>query len=123
MTIRELLDGIEKLDYVLPEFQREYVWGLERAKQLFVSLFNKYPTGSLLVWKTQNPPEIKNNAIDRERIGTTAILLDGQQRLTTLYLLVNNEIPPYYKEEEIAYDPRRLFFNVSSGELLYYQAI
>lgn len=123
MTIRELLDGIEKLDYVLPEFQREYVWGLERAKQLLVSLFRKYPTGSLLVWKTQNPPEIKNNAIDRERLGTTAIILDGQQRLTTLYLLINNEIPPYYKEEEIKNDPRRLFFNVSSGELLYYQAI
>ncbi|MCD6502031.1 DUF262 domain-containing protein [bacterium] len=123
MTIRELLDGIEKLDYVLPEFQREYIWGLERAKQLLVSLFKKYPTGSLLVWKTQDPPEIKNNAIDRDRIGTTAILLDGQQRLTTLYLLVKNKIPPYYKQEEIANDPRQLFFNVSSGKLLYYQAI
>jgi len=123
MTIRELLNGIEKLDYVLPEFQREYVWDLERAKQLLVSLFNKYPTGSLLVWKTESPPEIKNNAIARERIGTTAVLLDGQQRLTALYLLIKNEIPPYYKEEEIKHDPRGLFFNLSTGELKYYQAI
>ena len=122
MTIRELLEGIEKLDFVLPEFQREYVWDLEKAKQLLVSLYRKYPTGSLLVWKTENPPEIKNNAIDRDRIGTTSIILDGQQRLTTLYLLVNNGIPPYYTEKEISNDPRALFFNVSTGELRYHQA-
>lgn len=34
MTVRELMDGIEKLDLVLPEFQREYVWEKEQAKQL-----------------------------------------------------------------------------------------
>ncbi len=121
MTIRELLDGIEKLDFVLPEFQREYVWDLEKAKQLLVSLFKKYPTGSLLVWKTQNPPEIKNNAIDRERIGTTSIILDGQQRLTSLFLLINDKIPPYYSEKDIKNDPRGLYFNVETGEFRYYQ--
>ena len=34
MKIQELLDGIRKKDLVLPEFQREYVWSLEQAKQL-----------------------------------------------------------------------------------------
>jgi hypothetical protein len=69
MTIRELLDGIKQLDLVLPEFQREYVWEKEQAKQLLVSLIRGYPTGSLLVWKTDNPPDIKNSAIDKNRIG------------------------------------------------------
>lgn len=101
MTLLELLIGIEKKDIVLPEFQREYVWLLEQSKQLMISLYNGYPIGAFLFWKTDNPPEIKNYAIDKSKIGTKTVLLDGQQRLTTLYLLTNNEIPPYYNERDI----------------------
>lgn len=43
----EALDSIRKLDIVLPEFQREYVWTLEQAKQLVVSLVRGYPVGGL----------------------------------------------------------------------------
>ena len=109
MTIRELMDGIRKLDMVLPEFQREYVWEREQAKQLMVSLFRSYPTGSLLFWQTDNPPEIKNAALTRDKIGTTLVILDGQQRLTTLYLLTRGEIPPYYTENDLKTDPRTLY--------------
>lgn len=123
MTIRELLEGIKKLDLVLPEFQREYVWEKEQAKQLLVSLTRGYPTGSLLVWKTDNPPDIKNSAIDRERIGTTSVILDGQQRLTTLYLLTRGEIPPYYTTNDIHNDPRDLYFDLETGEFQYFQPL
>ncbi|MDD5742309.1 MAG: DUF262 domain-containing protein [Candidatus Peribacteraceae bacterium] len=119
MEIDKLLDGIEKLDLVVPEFQREYVWSLEDAKQLMISLFKEYPTGSLLMWETDEPPEIKNDAVQRGRIGLTKVILDGQQRLTTLYLLMRGAIPPYYNEEEIVYDPRHLHFNLKTGEFLY----
>jgi uncharacterized protein with ParB-like and HNH nuclease domain len=88
MKISELLDGIEKRDMVLPEFQREYVWGKEQAKQLVVSLVKDYPVGSLLFWKTDEPPELKNVDILPDKLGTVAVILDGQQRLTTLYMLV-----------------------------------
>ncbi|MCD6217131.1 DUF262 domain-containing protein [bacterium] len=121
MNIHELLEGIEKLDMVLPEFQREYVWEKEQAKQLLVSLYKGYPTGSLLFWKTDNPPDIKNDAVKRDKIGTTMVILDGQQRLTTLYLLIKNRIPPFYKEEEIKTDPRNLYFDVETGDFMYYQ--
>ena len=121
MKIRELLDDIKSLDLVLPEFQREYIWEKEQAKQLMVSLFKEYPTGSLLFWKTNNPPEIKNIELPQDKIGTTTVILDGQQRLTTLYLLIRNEIPPYYKEHEIKNDPRNLYFNLENGEFQYYQ--
>ena len=123
MTIRELMDGIRKLDMVLPEFQREYVWEREQAKQLMVSLFRSYPTGSLLFWKTDNPPEIKNAAITRDKIGTTLVILDGQQRLTTLYLLTRGEIPPYYTENDLKTDPRNLYFDLDSGDFQYFQAM
>ena len=48
MEIRQILDGAESLEMVMPEFQREYVWSIEDAKKLMVSLFRGYPTGSLL---------------------------------------------------------------------------
>ena len=121
MNIRDLMNGIEKHDLVLPEFQREYVWEKEQAKQLIVSLYKGYPTGSLLFWKTDKPPEIKNNAVNREKIGTTMVILDGQQRLTTLFLLIKDKIPPYYKEPDIINDPRNLYFDVATGTFMYYQ--
>jgi uncharacterized protein with ParB-like and HNH nuclease domain len=58
-NIGDLMAGIKRKDIVLPEFQREFVWSLEQSKQLMVSLIRKYPTGSLLFWKTEKPPEIK----------------------------------------------------------------
>ena len=121
MIIRELMDGIRNMDMVLPEFQREYVWNRDQAKTLIDSLLREYPTGSLLIWKTDNPPEIKNNAVLRDQIGRTSVILDGQQRLTTLYLLTQNAVPPYYRPEEILTDPRNLYFDLATGELQYYQ--
>jgi len=122
MNVRELMDGIRKMDMVLPEFQREFVWHREQAKQLMVSLSRGYPTGSLLFWKTDNPPDIKNSAIPKEKVGTTMVILDGQQRLTTLYLFTQDQIPPYYREEDIVEDPRNLYFDLESGDFQYYQA-
>lgn len=121
MNIRELMDGIRNLDFVLPEFQREYVWSREQAKQLMDSLRKSYPTGSLLMWKTSDPPDIKNNAVSRDKIGTTSVILDGQQRLTTLFMLTQNAIPPYYTEQDIKNDPRGLFFDLDTADLQYYQ--
>jgi len=120
MRISELMLAIRNMDAVLPEFQREFVWVREQSKQLMVSLYKDYPTGSLLFWKTKTPPEIKNNAVDTDKIGTANVILDGQQRLTTLYLLTQDEIPPYYTEVDIKYDPRNLFFDLQSGDFQYY---
>ena len=122
MRISELIDSIRKRDLVLPEFQREYVWSKEQAKQLFVSLFKGYPVGGLLFWKTDQPPELKNVTTPIEKLGTVQVILDGQQRLTTLYMLITGEIPPYYTEEDIQTDPRDLYFNLETGEFQYYQA-
>ena len=60
MKINELLSSIAKRDMVLPEFQREYVWSKDQAKQLISSLVKEYPVGGLLFWKTDKPPELKN---------------------------------------------------------------
>jgi len=121
MQISKILGGIKDKEIVIPEFQREYVWSLGQSKDLVISLFKRYPTGSILIWDTTNPPEIKNDAIDENKIGRTQVLLDGQQRLTTLYLFIKGEVPPYYNEQDITYDPRHLYFNLKTSEFKYYQ--
>lgn len=121
MKIYELLSDIRKRDLVLPEFQREFVWSREQAKQLMVSLWKGYPVGSLLLWKTDDPPELKNMQELPERLGTVQVILDGQQRLTTLYILIEGEIPPYYKHEDIEVRITDLYYNLADGEFQYYQ--
>ena len=122
MKISELIDGIRKRDMVLPEFQREYVWTKEQAKQLMVSLVREYPVGSLLFWKTDDPPDLKNLPRIPEKIGTMSVILDGQQRLTTLFMLLEGAIPPYYTDRDIVTDPRDLYYNLDSQDFQYYQS-
>jgi Protein of unknown function DUF262 len=49
------------------------------------------------------------------------VLLDGQQRLTTLHMLITGEIPAYNTPSEIENDPRDLYFNLETGDMQYYQ--
>ena len=106
---------------VLPEFQREYTWNRNQVKELFVSLFNNYPTGSLLIWETSDPPKIKNDAYDLESVRRVEVLLDGQQRLTSLYLNIIGEVPPFYNPEEIKESFFDLYFNLKTGRFKYYK--
>ena len=121
MKLSELLTNIEKKDLVVPEFQREYVWTEEKSKQLVISLFKEYPVGALLFWKTDNPPKVRNITLNKDSLGRISLILDGQQRLTTLYLLIKNKIPPYYNKKEIEMDPRHLCYNLKTMEFKYYQ--
>lgn len=122
MKIIQILDEISKLSVVLPEFQRQYVWKRDQSKKLISSLFKEYPVGSLLFWNTNNPPALKQIHTLPDHLGLLKVILDGQQRLTTLYMLILGKIPPFYKDSDIDNDPRGLFFNIDSAELMYYQA-
>ncbi|MEM4780329.1 MAG: DUF262 domain-containing protein [Halalkalicoccus sp.] len=116
MQISKLLDRVESNAIVLPEFQREFVWKRSQARELMNSLYRGYPIGGFLTWETETPPEIKNDAIDEEKQALFEVLLDGQQRLTVLYMLLKDAIPPYYSKEDVQSDPRKLYFNVENGE-------
>jgi len=120
MKISTILDKIDEKQLFVPAFQREYVWKRDDAKQLIDSLIKEYPTGTMLTWETSNPPELKGNHKYNESQGAVRLLLDGQQRVTTLYMLIIGEIPPYYTAPEIMNDTRGLYVNVESLELSYY---
>ncbi|RMI05377.1 DUF262 domain-containing protein (plasmid) [Sinorhizobium meliloti] len=120
MKISTALEKIDERQLFVPAFQREYVWKRDDAKQLVDSLIKQYPTGTMLTWETANPPELKGPHKYNEKQGAVRILLDGQQRVTTLYMLVRGEIPPYYTAAEILNDTRGLYVNVETLELAYY---
>ena len=121
MKIREIIDNIDKQHLFIPAFQREYVWKRPDAKNLISSLIKDYPTGTMLTWATTNPPELKGDYVYEITKGVVKLILDGQQRITTLYLLIKGEVPPYYKEEEILNDVRGLYVNVETLTLEYYK--
>jgi len=117
MKVETLLRDIEKTDLVLPEFQRDFVWNEDDVKKFIQSLYKNYPTGSLLIWKTLKPPKLRGEHKQADNV-YTRVLLDGQQRLTTLYLFVKGKTPPYYTNMVKKYN---LYFNVETEEFRYYQ--
>ena len=123
MKIQQILDKIDENQLFVPAFQREYVWKRENAKELIVSLMNEYPTGTMLTWDTNKPPELKGKHKYDPRQGAVKIILDGQQRITTLYMLIRGNMPPYYEPKEITVDPRGLYLNVVSCDLQYYKKL
>ena len=121
MKISQIIDKIDERQLFVPAFQREYVWKRPDAKNLIASLIKDYPTGTMLTWDTNTPPELKGDYKYDSKQGSVKILLDGQQRITTLYMLMTGNIPPYYKPHEIRQDIRGLFVNLETTSLEYYK--
>ena len=115
-SIQELLNQIGRDEILLPEFQRGYVWNKEQVRGLVRSLYRKHPTGHLLVWRTYKPSLGRGETADSD--GHSLMLLDGQQRLTTLYVLFRGEPPRFYEGEELFFD---LYFNVQTEEFRFWQ--
>src|SRR6185437_10089334 len=100
-----------------------YVLKRDDAKMLVDSLIKEYPTGTMLTWETASPPELKGPHKYNEKQGAVRLLLDGQQRVTTLYMLIRGEVPPYYTAAEITVDTRGLYVNLDTLELSYFEKI
>ena len=120
MTISQIIDKIQENQLFVPAFQREYVWKRKNAKELVYSLIKEYPTGTMLTWETNNPPELKGKHKYSSQQGAVKLILDGQQRITTLYMLITGELPPYYEQHEIQNDIRNLYVNVKTLNLEYH---
>ncbi|MFO7789764.1 MAG: DUF262 domain-containing protein [Bacteroidales bacterium] len=97
MKIKHILDKIDEKQLFIPAFQREYVWKRNDAKNLMMSLVQEYPTGTMLTWETMHPPELKGEWEYDEKQGAVKLILDGQQRITTLYMLIRGNNPVGHK--------------------------
>lgn len=89
LKVRELLDEISKGQVQLPEIQRAYVWKGPQVAKLLDSLYQEYPAGQILLWDTGTLPIMKNlTGVVTPTLPVTGqpkIVLDGQQRLTSLW--------------------------------------
>ncbi len=121
MEIRQIIDKIDDSQLFVPAFQREYVWKRPNVKALFSSLIYKYPTGTLLTWETTSPPELKGPKKYNSDMGSVKLILDGQQRITSIYMITKGRLPPYYTAEEIKTSVTGLYVNLLSLELEYYK--
>ena len=115
-TIQDLLGQIGSGGILLPEFQRGYVWKKDQVRGLMQSLYRKHPTGHLLIWRTYKPSLVRGGAAPRD--GHSLLLLDGQQRLTSLYVLFEGKAPPFYEGESLFFD---LHFNMQTQEFRFWQ--
>ena len=94
IPIGTLVDMYKRGELRLPEIQRHYVWQGPRVRDLFDSLYRKYPSGSILMWETDESVPTRDFAIEQEATAFAGrkLLLDGQQRLTSLTAVLSGEM-------------------------------
>ena len=92
-TVGELIDMIKRKEIELPEMQRRYVWKSTKVRDLLDSLYRGYPSGAILLWDTDEQVETQGFAVGQEgsSIHKSKLLLDGQQRLTSLSAVLRGE--------------------------------
>jgi hypothetical protein len=87
-NISQLNRFIDAKSVAIPGFQRGYVWRVKQVKDLFDSLIKNYPVGSFIIWKTTK--KIEGRTLNGEKLPAEKyLILDGQQRMSTLFYLCN----------------------------------
>jgi hypothetical protein len=93
-SVRELVDMFRRSELQLPELQRQYVWRATRVRDLLDSLYRSYPSGTILIWETDKPVSTRASAIEQDKSAfeSQRLLLDGQQRITSLTAVMSGEL-------------------------------
>jgi hypothetical protein len=94
IKVSELVDKVQRGELTLPEMQRRYVWPATRVRDLLDSLYRGYPSGTILVWETDEEMPMRELAVRATQTPTTSrklLLLDGQQRVTSLTAILSGE--------------------------------
>ena len=119
MKISEILNQIDLGSYALPEFQRGYVWNRDQVKKLMMSLYRGYPIGGLLIWVTKTDPTITRGD-GQLTPGVVNLILDGQQRITSLYGIIRGHAPKFFDGNANSFTG--LYFNIKEQYFEFYMA-
>jgi hypothetical protein len=127
MELHEIKSKVSRNEWILPPFQREFVWNEEKKIIEFIeSVFNEWPIGGIILW---DPDPKDRDVIKKRKLQTTSegkpfhlqqYIIDGQQRITTLLRVLNNE--PFIfrgKERKMCYDfsSKKFVFREENGLL------
>jgi hypothetical protein len=119
VKIGTILDFIDSGDIALPEFQRGYVWNRDQVRGLFASLYAEYPVGGFMMWNTA-AGDVHERGGSTGKDGSIKLLLDGQQRATTLYGVLRGRAPRFFQGNDRAFTG--LHFNVLTKTFEFYAA-
>lgn len=117
--ISTILDNIDSGHMALPEFQRGYVWRRSQVRSFFESLYRQHPVGGLLVWET-DASGVDHRGDGMLASGGVNLLLDGQQRITSLYGVIRGKPPEFFEGNANAFTG--LHFNLNSEAFKFYQS-
>ena len=112
-----ILDQIDSGSVLLPEFQRGYVWNRDQVRGLMRSLYLGYPVGGLLTWETLADGSAVRGGTKPNQ-GPRVLILDGQQRVTSLYGVSRGRPPVFFQGDEKAFTG--LHFNVEQEVFEFY---
>src|SRR6187431_1423565 len=89
-SLHELLEDCDRGVLQLPDFQRSWVWDEDRIKSLIASVSRAFPVGALMTLETGGdvnfkPRPIEGAPVSAKGVSPLSLLLDGQQRMTSLY--------------------------------------
>ncbi|TVR58164.1 MAG: DUF262 domain-containing protein [Candidatus Competibacteraceae bacterium] len=120
MKISTILDHIDSGHMALPEFQRGYVWNRDQVRGLFDSLYRRHPVGGLLVWATESKTAA-HRGDGPLAAGVVKLLLDGQQRITSLYGVVRGDPPKFFDGNAQTFTNLR--FHLDTQNFAFYQPL
>lgn len=114
-----LLERIRHGEIALPDIQRPFVWSNARVRDLFDSMYKGFPVGYLLLWATGADTGAKQIGTDDKQTAPALLIVDGQQRLTSLYAVVTGTqvVRKDYSKSRIrvAFRPRDHAFEVTDA--------
>lgn len=120
-TVQNLVAGVQSGALRLPDIQRPFVWEKVKVRDLIDSLYRGYPVGELMFWETAGDDDTKTIGTEDKTQTTTHKIVDGQQRLTSLYVVLTGEpvVDDEYRKERIriAFNPFTERFEVTSAAI------
>lgn len=126
ISINDIINKIESGEYLIPRFQREFVWSKEQCASLIDSVLQGYPIGAFIIWKTnerlKNLKKIGNMDLpDPPDSGFVYYVLDGQQRITSLYVSIKGGEIERSNGQKENYSDITIDLTAKDGEQIVYQ--
>ena len=115
-----LMNAVQMGQIGLPDIQREFIWKNIKVRDLFDSMYRGYPVGYLLLWQNGLGGGHKVIGADRKQVVPDLLVVDGQQRLTSLHAVLNRrQVVRNYKKQyvEIAFNPLLEKFEVADAAI------
>ena len=121
--IKDLINDVERGRIRIPSFQRGFVWEPSRVSYFIDSIYQGFPFGSVLLWRTRNPLRTERNLgpyklVDNEPEYPIDYVLDGQQRITSIFGIFQTFLIAGEGENT---NWTNLFFEINSEESVPFQ--